>query len=456
MMYMYQSSLFLFLSILSSSYSSRVSPAVAAFSPISTTTTTTSSRTTLTKMASSSPSDGSSTKKNPPQHVIIAGGGVIGTTTAYYLAHNHGIASTVIDPTGTIAPAASGKAGGFLALDWNDMSPLRQLARRSFALHQTLADALGATRVDYRRLMCASIGVDPTGRMKPRGKKFDNIEWATKETTATTTTKQEDAIAGNVVSFQVMGDTETIAQVHPKKLCVALWESACSKIEETSNDSNNKKNQLVQGKVTSIAKHENDGSLVGVTLEDGTLIPGDTVLLACGPWTANIMTGIKYHSVIIPTDNVLHQCVFFAGCGDPEVYVRPDATAYCTGFPDPPQRVTEQPGQEEVRPEAADRIVTAVRTASSSSSFANNNEPEKVAACYLPSTPDGLPIMGQVQDDAAVYVASGHTCWGILLGPASGETMAHLIATGQTATDHVSLAPFQPARFRNLQLLEEQ
>ncbi len=34
-----------------------------------------------------------------------------------------------------IAGQASGKAGGFLALDWNDRGPVGALARRSFELH---------------------------------------------------------------------------------------------------------------------------------------------------------------------------------------------------------------------------------------------------------------------------------------------------------------------------------
>jgi hypothetical protein len=50
-----------------------------------------------------------------------------------------------------VACAASGKAGGFLALDWCAGSPLDALARRSFALHAELA-----ARIDdhwsYRRM----------------------------------------------------------------------------------------------------------------------------------------------------------------------------------------------------------------------------------------------------------------------------------------------------------------
>ena len=80
--------------------------------------------------------------------IVIVGGGITGVTTGYFLA-KRGVACTLVDPVG-IAPAASGKAGGFLALDWNDGSPVGPLARKSFALHEELARALGETTVDYR------------------------------------------------------------------------------------------------------------------------------------------------------------------------------------------------------------------------------------------------------------------------------------------------------------------
>ena len=41
-----------------------------------------------------------------------------------------------------IAGQASGKAGGFLALDWNDGGPVGALARRSFELHDKVREKL--------------------------------------------------------------------------------------------------------------------------------------------------------------------------------------------------------------------------------------------------------------------------------------------------------------------------
>jgi glycine/D-amino acid oxidase-like deaminating enzyme len=369
-------------------------------------------------LASSSLAMSSSARK--PQKIVIAGAGVIGTTTAYYLAKEFGISSTLIDPSGEIAPAASGKAGGFLALDWNDYSSVGPLTRRSFQLHQEIADDVGASNIQYRRLTCAAISLD-SKNARPKGKKLEGVEWAEGAT---------------VMGMQPLGDEQTIAQVHPKMLCETLYSKACELAPETST---------VKGKVVG-AKHGDDGKLIGALLEDGSVVKGDALLFACGPWTADIMTGTKYHSVILPTTTSLSQCVFFSGYGDPEVYVRPDQTAYCTGFPDPPVFVKERPGHEEVRSDAVAKIQNAVQKASQL-----DGEPTLTQACYLPSTPDGVPMMGPLQDMQDCYVATGHTCWGILMGPASGESMAHLIATGESP--HIDLSPFTPSRFGTFQMV---
>jgi glycine/D-amino acid oxidase-like deaminating enzyme len=81
--------------------------------------------------------------------VIICGGGVIGATTAYFLSQRN-VEAIVVERTG-VANGASGKSGGFLALDWCDGSPLAPLARRSFELHGRLAAELGGDW-GYRRV----------------------------------------------------------------------------------------------------------------------------------------------------------------------------------------------------------------------------------------------------------------------------------------------------------------
>ena len=69
-------------------------------------------------------------------------------------------------------------------------------------------------------------------------------------------------------------------------------------------------------------------------------------------------------------------------------------------------------------------------------------------ACYRPVTQDGLPLIGAVPGLEGAYVATGHSVWGILNAPATGEAMAELIVDGAPRT--VDLAPFDPARLAPL------
>jgi glycine/D-amino acid oxidase-like deaminating enzyme len=65
-------------------------------------------------------------------------------------------------------------------------------------------------------------------------------------------------------------------------------------------------------------------------------------------------------------------------------------------------------------------------------------------ACYRPVTDDGLPLIGRVPGMSGAYVATGHGPWGMLNAPATGRSLAELIAEG--AASSVDLRPFDPAR----------
>src|SRR5260370_20697202 len=93
---------------------------------------------------------------NSGRRIVIWGGGAIGAAIAYFTSRG-GARSTVIERH-AVAGAASGKSGGFLALDWCRGSPLDRWARRSFELHAELSSELGnawghacATPWAYRR-----------------------------------------------------------------------------------------------------------------------------------------------------------------------------------------------------------------------------------------------------------------------------------------------------------------
>ena len=81
------------------------------------------------------------------KRVVICGGGAIGAAVAYFASRRGALPIERHE----VAGAASGKSGGFLALDWCSGSPLDRLARRSFELHAELSSELGDPW-GYRRL----------------------------------------------------------------------------------------------------------------------------------------------------------------------------------------------------------------------------------------------------------------------------------------------------------------
>src|ERR1700738_5539602 len=83
------------------------------------------------------------------KRIVICGGAAIGAAVAYFTSRRSAL--PIVIERHAVAGAASGKSGGFLALDWCSGSPLDGLARRSFELHAQLSAELGDPW-GYRRL----------------------------------------------------------------------------------------------------------------------------------------------------------------------------------------------------------------------------------------------------------------------------------------------------------------
>lgn len=80
-----------------------------------------------------------------------------------------------------------------------------------------------------------------------------------------------------------------------------------------------------------------------------------------------------------------------------------------------------------------------------SSHLGGEAEVKAEQACFLPCTDDGVPVIGEMPSMKGCYVATGHSCWGILNGPATGAAMAELVLDGHSSI--VYLKDFSPARF---------
>ena len=187
---------------------------------------------------------------------------------------------------------------------------------------------------------------------------------------------------------------------------------------------------------------------------DGELIEGDAVVIAMGPWSTlasrwrlPAVFGLKGHSLVFDTPAVPAAALFLeyreanGSLHTPEVFPRPDGTTYVCAIssecpvPLDPRDVTPEPGAIERLQAMCGRLSPTLR------------EARVLArqACYRPVTLDGLPLIGRLPGLKDGYVATGHSVWGILNAPATGEALAELILDG--AARAVDLAPFDPARW---------
>jgi len=355
-------------------------------------------------------------------NVVICGAGVIGAAMAYYLSQR-GVAATVIERCG-VACAASGKAGGFLALDWCDGSPLGPLARQSFALHAELARTLGSD-YGYRPMTTLAMVANPQGLDSATRQRPAELAW----------------LDGQCTPYRVLGTPNTTAQVHPEKFTRALLEAAIAQGA-----------RLQIGCVDGLEVQH--GCIRGVYV-DGTLLGADTVVIAMGPWSGvaaqwlplPAVTGLKGHSITLqPTAPIPAQALFveyMTATGErlePEVYPRPDGEVYLCALSDS-TALPERPDLVKPRPDAGAILQQIAATLSSSLA---DLQPQRVQACYRPITEDGLPLLGKVPGVTGAYIATGHSCWGILNAPASGLAMAELLVDG--AAHSVDLSPFDPQR----------
>lgn len=352
--------------------------------------------------------------------VLIVGAGVIGTSIAYYLAARG--TGVVVLERNAVACAASGKSGGFLALDWCDGTPLMALARRSFALHTELA-ALLAGDWGYRRMTTYAGELRRSAALMPGAEPG----WVSPDV----------AIAGRI------GSTATTAQVHPAAFTIGMMREAEARGAE-----------LRLGEATGLLRR--NGDVVGV-LFNGEALEADAVVIAMGPWSIMAakwlklppVFGLKGHSMVFQTGATIPPEALFLEYAEPggamlapEVFPRADGTTYVCGVssksvvPVDPGLVAPDDGAINRLQALCARMSPILATAPILAS----------QACFRPVTADGLPLIGAVPGAKGAYVATGHSVWGILNAPATGEAMAELILDG--AARSTDLSPFDPARLR--------
>ncbi|ODQ51911.1 FAD dependent oxidoreductase [Saitoella complicata NRRL Y-17804] len=357
------------------------------------------------------------------ENITIIGAGVIGATTAYYLTRHPKYDLSkykirVIEAT-EVAAGASGKAGGLLALDWHGPSTAN-LGELSYNLHKQLADEHGGfEKWGYRALTTMSISTS----FKPRrtANLPPGLDWVNEK---------------GLEKASLLGTEETTAQVHPYKFTNEMMRLAREKGVE-----------LIMGKVTDVK----DGSVTYVskdTNEEKTLDSTQTIVTA-GPWTPKILkeapiSATRAHSITIrPKKPVSAHALFTSmtlSSGKtvaPELYARPDEVYVC-GEGDHLTSIPETADKVEVIQSRCDDLV---KQAGELSSRLKEGEVLACQACYLPVMERGMggPMVGAVPGRKGVWVAAGHSCWGISLSAGTGKVLSEMILDGEAKSCDVGM-----------------
>ena len=192
--------------------------------------------------------------------------------------------------------------------------------------------------------------------------------------------------------------------------------------------------ELRAGQVTGIVWSADRSTVRGVDVGHA-LVEADAVVIAMGPWSLMAAAWLDLPAVFGQRSPSL---VYDTGTDCPADALFLTAFSKEAPLPLEPVAVTPDPSEIDRLQAICVRLSPVFRS-------------ERITArqaCFRPVTQDGLPLIGKVPQSDGAYVATGHSVWGILNAPATGEALAELIAEGVSPT--LDLTPFDPDRLRPL------
>ncbi|KAF9078397.1 FAD dependent oxidoreductase [Rhodocollybia butyracea] len=389
--------------------------------------------------------------------IVIIGAGIIGCSTALYLTRHPSFSSSTtikVIEASRHGPAqgASGKAGGLVA-KW---AYPKELSAISFAEHVKLAQeyngkdlwgwrfvgcgswegkgavvsaeesGTGAGAGGQRKSLEKTLGLDGDRKRDPVSRKRkglpDNLLWVDENLTK---------------SYSPMAPDGDTAQVHPFQFTTSMMHLAAEKGA-----------QLISGRVTKL--NISEGKINGVTFthpnsELSQTLSASHVIITAGAWSPSILptlpiSATRAHSITIhPQPSVtISPYVLFTEIKlpghrglivSPEIYARPDNEVYACG-----------PGDDSLLPESVDDVLVDQTACESIRKHVSSISPElqhgvvdKRQACFLPAVnTGGGPIIGAASQIAqGLFIATGHTCWGICNAPGTAKALSEIIMEGR-------------------------
>ncbi|KAI9711894.1 MAG: hypothetical protein M1812_007048 [Candelaria pacifica] len=416
------------------------------------------------------------TSPQTPRSIIITGGGIIGCTTAYFLTrhpqYNPSLHNIILLEASAIAGGASGKAGGLLAL-WAYPSSLVPL---SYRLHAELAREHGGEKKwGYRRIHCGQLearGRPLDGRKTGAGKGKENGEREKEKEDVSLQKRTKEAVGmlrakgmpkgldwfapESVRAYEEMGDPDTTAQVHPFQFTTSMAELAREKGVDIRLGAQVTDIEIESEKVRSVSyRDKKTGKEEKVEASD--------VVLSAGPWTKEVyskapISALRAHSVTVKPSRPVSAYALFTeitlptdfgsknesvksrrGKGTkqvtPEIYARPNNEVYACGEGD---RFIPLPKTSDLVQVDEERCQDIVDYISSISDEMKDGEVTARQACYLPEVSGSArgPLVGET-GVKGLFMAAGHSCWGIQNGAGTGKLISEFIFDGKAKSANI-------------------
>jgi len=366
------------------------------------------------------------------QKVLIVGGGIIGCMTAWFL-HRLG-ADPMIVERGNIGQESSWAGAGILCpiQPWLYPDSFSHLIQHSLNMFEDVqADierlsGISAQWVKSGLLIPSFEGDTDIEKAMQWSKRFD---WSVQHLNASEARQDTSLLSSSVQSALLWPD---VAQVRNPRLLKGLHQI----IKQLNIP------HLEQCEVDGICIKQ--GKVCGLRLKDGGSLKGDAVLLAAGSWSGDLA---KKWGVVLPVQpvkgqiallktapNVLnrivkHHSAYFVPRQDGRILV--GASMESVGF----KRGTTH---HEIQ-----KLLVAIKHVLPDLA---NAEIEHQWMGFRPGSPDGMPLLGEVEDIQGLWVSSGHYRNGVALSPISADIMSHWILGEKPVLSGVDMCCFSVGR----------
>jgi glycine/D-amino acid oxidase-like deaminating enzyme len=384
--------------------------------------------------------------------VVIIGGGVIGTSIAYYLSKK-GIKPILIEKD-DLASGSSGACDIDIILQSKNPGIHLQLAMESAKMYETLADELD---FDIEYETCGGMVLiedeEQLKVMKDFVKRQKAIGLQVKLLGLKEASEIQPGLSPNLVGSTYSPQD---AHVNPMRLCQAFAKAAKRLGAEIYLNTGVLDIRVEKSKVKSVITNRGEiqtkvvinaagvyapmiGEMVGLSLP---IKPRRGQIIVTEPVPKLVMADVLCAKYIVAkynpknlerSDNPetrLGVGLSLSQTHDGQILI--GATREFVGYN---KSTTHEALRAILR--NATRLVPALKLIHAIRSFAG----------LRPYTPDGLPLLGQVEGIQGFIMAAGHEGDGIALSPVTGKIISELIVDGKTFMDVTCLSP---ARFGSL------